>query len=364
MSKVIVDADTGEVLEGEPQAIMVPEPGHAVAHPVATWNREQIDLIKRTVAKDTTDVELQLFLYTAGRIGLDPLLRQIHAVKRGGTMAIQVAIDGYRLVADRTAQYAPGGKPTFEYAENGNLIAATAYVKKLVAGTWHEVAATAHFDEYAQIFNGRPGNMWATKPHIMLAKCAEALALRRAFPAETAGTYSDDEMQQADKDVAPPAQQSQAPSALRRAAPTPAKAVEYAEDEQGRMHVPPGRGGSKEEAPSPEQAPPVATPQPTAAAMAKAKKQYAELATRVIKMASVCRTKGESEDLKSDPELAKRYKALGDKLAADGTKALDAGSSPKPMTTEQYQRGVKWLEGVIKEADHEFKLAEDDSLPF
>jgi hypothetical protein len=66
---------------------------------------------------------------------------------------------------------------------------------KYVRGTWHEVSATAYWDEYAQTTReGHPTQMWATKPRIMLAKCAESLALRRAFPAELSGLYTDTEM--------------------------------------------------------------------------------------------------------------------------------------------------------------------------
>jgi phage recombination protein Bet len=161
------------------------------------FNEEQTALIKRTVAKGTTNDELALFLYTCKRTGLDPLLHQIHCVKRGDKITIQTGIDGYRLNAERTGKYAPGREPSF-VEKDGKVISATAYIKKLIAGEWHEVAATAHFDEYAQVFNGKLGNMWQKMPHAMIAKCAEALALRKAFPAEMAGVYTDEEMAQAD----------------------------------------------------------------------------------------------------------------------------------------------------------------------
>lgn len=123
------------------------------------YSREQIDLIKRTFAQGATDDEFQLFIMTAQRLGLRPEARQIHMVKRPSydaatreyidKMSIQTGIDGYRLIADRTGEYAPGREPTYIY-DNGRLVSATAYVKKFVRGEWHEVAATAHFDEYAQ----------------------------------------------------------------------------------------------------------------------------------------------------------------------------------------------------------------------
>ena len=161
------------------------------------WSKNQIELIKKTVAKGTTDDELKLFLYTCKRTGLDPLIRQIYAVKRGGKsdqMTIQTGIDGYRLVAERTGKYAPGKEPSYIENEKGTLISATAYVKKFIKDEWHEVAATARFAEYKQ----ESSFLWPKMPYLMLAKCAESLALRRAFPAEMCGVYTTDEMAQGD----------------------------------------------------------------------------------------------------------------------------------------------------------------------
>ena len=178
-----------------------------------SWTEDQLDLITRTVAKGATPDELKLFLYTAHRMGLDPLARQIHAVKRfdsnsdRSTMAIQVGIDGFRLVADRTGKYAPGDATVYEYNTDKTLYSATAHVKKFVAGTWHQVSETAHWDEYVAEYKDKTSGEWKINPmwkrlgHVMLAKCAEARALRRAFPAELSGVYEPSEMAQAGEEA-------------------------------------------------------------------------------------------------------------------------------------------------------------------
>lgn len=182
---------------------------------------DKIALIKRTVAAGTTDDELELFLYTAKRMGLDPLARQIHAVMRWDSqarrkvMTIQVGIDGFRLVADRTGCYAPGVATEFEYAEDGKLVVAIAYVRKFVQGGWVGFSHAAHYTEYVgRKKNGEPNHMWETKKHIMLGKCAEAGALRKGFPAELSGVYTWEEMEQADNQPiqAPPAESEPVPA--------------------------------------------------------------------------------------------------------------------------------------------------------
>ena len=163
------------------------------------FTTQEMDLIRQTVAKDATPDELRLFLYTAVHRGLNPLTRQIHLVKRGGQGVIQTGIDGFRLIAQRTGQYAPGSKPTvFEYDDDGKLERATIYGIKIVNGQSFEFSATAKFSEYAQYFSGKLGSMWEKMPETMLEKCAEAKMLRRGFPEELSGLYTDDEMQQAD----------------------------------------------------------------------------------------------------------------------------------------------------------------------
>lgn len=158
---------------------------------------EQVDIIKRTMGSDLTDDELSIFLHICNRVRLDPLAKQIYAIKRKGRMCIQTGIDGFRLIAERSRRYSPGQDTEFLTDKNNRLVGAKVYVKKLTQeGTWHQISATAFLDEYR-------GNtpLWAKMPSVMIEKCAEARALRRAFPADLSGLYTADEMDQANDPI-------------------------------------------------------------------------------------------------------------------------------------------------------------------
>jgi phage recombination protein Bet len=177
---------------------------------------EQIALIKRTIAKGVTDDELALFLQQCNRTGLDPFSRQIYCVKRkefdkdsGGYIdkaVTQVSIDGFRLVAQRSDEY-QGQTPPQWCADDGQWL--DVWLKKeppaaARVGVWRKdfrepAWGVARFAAYAQTKrDGSLTAMWARMPDVMIAKCAEALALRKAFPQELSGLYTADEMGQAE----------------------------------------------------------------------------------------------------------------------------------------------------------------------
>ncbi|GAA5514796.1 hypothetical protein Dcar01_03557 [Deinococcus carri] len=182
------------------------------------FSNEQVDLIKQTVAAGTSDLELALFLEVAKSSGLNPFQRQIYAVMRWDAktrkekMVIQTGIDGYRLIAARSGVHMGTTDPEFgPVSKEGFPEFARVIVRKLVHGHVAEFPATARWSEYVQMGKEGPTAMWKRMPHTMLGKCAEALALRKAFPAELSGVYSDVEMAQADN----PAQAAPAPQSRR-----------------------------------------------------------------------------------------------------------------------------------------------------
>jgi phage recombination protein Bet len=192
----------------------------AAAAPQVLATPEQVKLLKRTLGADLTDDELALFGEVARRRGLDPFTRQIHAVKRDGKMSIQTGIDGFRLIAERTGQYRGQRGPWWagpdgEWRElwTGPGAPHAARVAVLRDGWPEPTYGIAHYAEYRA-----PAPMWTKMPANQLAKCAEALALRKAFPQELSGLYTDDEMAQAD---APPAVQVQAVQTRRAPRPLP-----------------------------------------------------------------------------------------------------------------------------------------------
>lgn len=161
------------------------------------------NLLMQTICRGSSEQEFELFLHICKRTGLDPFAKQIFPVFRWDSklgrnvMTIQTSIDGYRVIAERTGNYAPGKEIVYSYSGEGKLLSATSYVKKLTKdGTWHEIAATAFWEEYAQVSKtGDLTTFWKKMPHLMLGKCAESLALRKAFPAELSGLYTNEEMQ-------------------------------------------------------------------------------------------------------------------------------------------------------------------------
>lgn len=218
---------------------------------LTTLDGKNIDLVRRTVAKDCDSAELDMFIHICHAVKLDPLRRQIYAFVFGKDdpakrrMSVVTGIDGYRAIAARTNAYRPDDRaPRIEYSEDAKcasknplgIVRAEVTVYKFSQGEWHPVTAEAYWDEYAPIIEtgeggfewvetgqvypkghakaGKPkfrkqqiGDVvealdpskpnWRKMPRVMITKCAEAQALRRAWPDDFSGLDVEEELHRA-----------------------------------------------------------------------------------------------------------------------------------------------------------------------
>lgn len=184
----------------------------ALDHP-GDLTEDQVELVKRTIAKGASTDELTLFVHQCNRMGLDPFARQIYAIKRWNssdrreTLQTQVSIDGQRLIAERTGVY--GGQQDPQWCgPDGDWVdvwleafpPAAARVR-VVRKDWDvPCVGIARWEAYKQMYKDKKSgkwllaNMWSRMGPHMLAKCAESLALRKAFPQELSGAYTAEEM--------------------------------------------------------------------------------------------------------------------------------------------------------------------------
>ena len=190
----------------------------AIAADQTWWSDEQSLVLRQAgIDDDVTEAELRAFLHLCQRTELDPFSRQIYLIGRYDSRAgrkvftPQTSIDGYRVVRDRVISRTRG---TLSYDD---------FVWCGPDGAWRDVwvddttppvaakvtvyrdggkfSAVAKFSEYVQMKGEKAIGLWARMPAGQLAKCAEALALRKAFPHDLAGVYTAEEMAQADNPV-------------------------------------------------------------------------------------------------------------------------------------------------------------------
>lgn len=201
--------------------------GHVAVEPYI--DREKIQLIKDTILKGATDLELQMFLNLCETKRLDPLSRQIYCIRqRNGSLQMFPSIDGLRVIAERTGNYGGQTEPYWcgpdgvwhdVWLDDGAPSAAKVGVWK--RGFEHPTWGVATFKSYG---TGKANN-WTSMPDVMLAKCAEALALRKAFPHDMSGLYIREEFSEAEASE-PPHNAPQAIVAPLRPTPVVAEVVD------------------------------------------------------------------------------------------------------------------------------------------
>lgn len=172
---------------------------------------KQLELIRRTVARDCDPAEFDQFIHICKAVRLDPLRRQIYAFVFGKDnpkfrrMSVVTGIDGYRAIAERTKNYRPDNQaPRIEYDPAAKdprknplgIVRAEVTVYKHSHGEWFPVVGEAYWDEYAPIkgdvLDEKKDN-WRKMARVMIAKCAEAQALRKAWPDDFAGLDVEEE---------------------------------------------------------------------------------------------------------------------------------------------------------------------------
>jgi phage recombination protein Bet len=179
------------------------------------WTPQQGAVLRQSgIDNEVTAEELSAFLHLCQRTRLDPFSRQIYLIgrwdnrQRRKVYTPQTSIDGYRVIGHRVVAEQGGDlgyEDTLWCDTNGQwrdvwlLDEPPAAAKVTVIRNGQRFPAVALFREYVQTGKeNKPIGLWGKMPAGQLAKCAEALALRKAFPHDLAGVYTAEEMAQAD----------------------------------------------------------------------------------------------------------------------------------------------------------------------
>jgi phage recombination protein Bet len=215
-------------------SIQVGTPGYAPGSELY-FTAEQEQMILKTFLGGATKDEAVVLLETVRRRRLDPFSRQVYFVKRYDSQkreevwAIQTSIDGLRSIADRTGKYEGQTAPEW-CGEDGkwrdvwldSKPPAAARVGAYKTGFREPAYGIARYSAYVQTKrDGSVTSFWAKMPDLMLAKCAEALAIRKAFPEDTGGLYVAEEMGQEREESPPPVKQIAASATVVEVTPAP-----------------------------------------------------------------------------------------------------------------------------------------------
>lgn len=183
-----------------------------------TFTEEELGGLRKAAGFDqVTKAEMPAVLYKCAKMGLDPLLGEITAIRRGPKLSVEPTISGFRKIAVNSGQLA-GSEVEFgidaslekrlstakmlssdlkkfidicnQTGESPGLYAKATVSRKL-GETIHSYDYTAFAKEYFL-----PQGKWM-KGHIrtMLSVRAESQALRKAFCDSLSGVYSQEEME-------------------------------------------------------------------------------------------------------------------------------------------------------------------------
>lgn len=192
--------------------------------PARSFTSPQLEIIKKTCAPKTNNDEFNYFISVAQSLGLNPLRRQILANVYSANdpnkrnVVIIVEIGGLRAIAARSGAYRPDtDDPEYVYREelrgpnnpHGIEKCSVSAFKQDSRGEWHRVKGTVYWDEFVQTNKDyktggiKLADAWKRMGRHMIAKCAEAHALRKGWPEETSGLYEFAEADSFDADMLP-----------------------------------------------------------------------------------------------------------------------------------------------------------------
>src|SRR6056297_3733555 len=172
-------------------------------HTENNW-QERMELVKQKVGSRLTKTEWELFLYMARLYDLNPLLREIWAVKYNGKPAnIFTGRDGLLKIAHKSGMFdgmrtvllvaTQQGVEEADIAPKGaEILGSKCYVWRKDMS--HPVEVSVKLSEY-----DTHRSIWKDKPNTMIKKVAEAHCLRRTFSIH--GLYLPEEFNQAQEDA-------------------------------------------------------------------------------------------------------------------------------------------------------------------
>lgn len=200
-----------------------------IADDQTTFTQQQVSALRQVGLEEANEGDIALFFHQAKATGLDPFKREIYMIGRNvknprtnqweKRYTIQTGIDGFYKIADRATRATGGtwGIPeTLWCGEDGQWTdvwlsrqapAAAKVTVERNGARFTTVAVTAEYMAVGK--DGQPTGLWAKMPARMIAKCAEALGIRRAFPDDLSGLYTSEEMAQADNSAPAPRAQAQ-----------------------------------------------------------------------------------------------------------------------------------------------------------
>lgn len=193
-----------------------------------------VETVRKTVFKNATDPEMALFFYQCTVVGVHPLSKKIVPIKYGDTISFITSIDLYRSKAEDTQLYDGQDRPVFEgdycqpIADGEIIVPEKAWVNVWKKGVSRPFYGEANWTEYYP--GEQKGKKWREMPKHMLAKCAEANALRKAFPDKLHNLYTEEEMQRTIEGLAnvqsPSSKPSVSPNDISSGAPAQQKPVQ------------------------------------------------------------------------------------------------------------------------------------------